>query len=125
MFAIYLCIVGPSFLYHPLLWTPEVLDPLSVSCSATGYPAPNSILWFHNGSAIVNSSATLITTETVDTHMTISTLLIESVQPEDAGDYYCIATSPKVVYDNVTSTIFEVYILSKQMTYSVQYVSLT
>ena len=47
--------------------------------------------------------------------MTTSTLLIESVQPEDAGDYYCIATSPRVVYNNVTSSVFKVHILSKQM----------
>ena len=28
--------------------------------------------------------------------MTTSTLLIESVQPGDAGHYYCIATSPRI-----------------------------
>ena len=55
----------------------------------------------------------VITTETMDTYVTTSTLLIQSVQPGDAGDYYCMATSPRVVYDNVTSNAFKVYILSK------------
>lgn len=108
-------VVGPSFLQNPLLWTPELLDPLSLSCTATGYPAPNSIVWFHNGTAVENSSATLITTETVGTYMTTSTLLIESVQPGDAGHYYCIATSPRMVYNNVTSNAIKVHISSKQM----------
>ena len=111
--SLYNIIVGPVFFHHPLLWTPELLEPLSLSCTASGFPVPNSILWFHNGTVVENSSAMLITTETVDIYMITSTLLIESVQPGDTGDYYCMAISPRVVYDNATSNAFMVYILSK------------
>ena len=84
-----------------------------MSCTATGYLAPDSIIWFHNGTVVENSSTVLITIETVDAYVTTSTLLIESVHPEDAGDYYCMATSPRMVYSNVTSDTFMVYVLSK------------
>lgn len=84
-----------------------------MTCTATGFPAPDVIVWFHNNSVVDNSSAVLIITEVVDTYVTTSTLVTESAQAEDAGDYYCIAISPRQEYNNVTSETALIYTLSK------------
>ena len=45
--------------------------------------------------------------------MTSSTLIITSAQAEDSGDYYCVAGSPRQVYNDVMSENASVFVLSK------------
>lgn len=85
-----------------------------LSCVATGFPAPDSITWFHNSTLVDSSfSSVNITTHSVNVYTTRSTLVINSAQAEHSGDYYCVADSPRQVYSNVTSETASIAVLSE------------
>ena len=85
-----------------------------LSCVATGFPAPDSITWFHNGTLVDSSfSGVNINTYSVKVYMTRSTLVISSAQAEHSGDYYCVADSSRQVYSNVTSETASIAVLSE------------
>ena len=99
---------------NPLQQTPTMSEPFSLSCTAIAFPAVDSIIWFHNDTLVdANSSRVDITTESVDVYTTTSTLTIMSAQAEDSGSYYCVASSPRQMYSNVTSDPASVSVLSK------------
>ena len=96
---------------NPIAQRPTLSEAFFLSCVATGFPAPDTITWFHNRTLVDNSF--MITTHTVDVYTTRSILLISSAQAEHSGDYYCIADSPRQVYSNVTSETAIIAVLSK------------
>lgn len=60
-----------------------------------------------------NSSVVSIMTQTLDNYTLSSTLEITLAGTEDSGNYYCVASSPRQVYGNVTSETARVSVLSK------------
>ena len=101
---------------NPLAQSPTLSEAFFLLCEATGFPAPDTITWFHNRTLVDSSfmtSGVNIATHSVDVYTTRSTLTIRSAQAEHSGDYYCIADSPRQVYSNITSETAFVAVLSK------------
>uniref|UniRef100_A0A5F8HEY5 Hemicentin-2 n=1 Tax=Monodelphis domestica TaxID=13616 RepID=A0A5F8HEY5_MONDO len=69
---------------------------LRISCTASGYPPPH-ISWRHNDQTIGMDGRFLVDDQ--------GTLIIQSVTPEDAGNYSCQATN-EVGTDEQTVTLF-------------------
>lgn len=101
---------------NPLAQTPTSSEAFFLSCIAIGFPAPDVIIWFHNRTLVDSNfmiSGVNITTHSMDVYTTRSTLMISSAQVEHSGDYYCVASSPRQVYNNVTSETAFIAVLSK------------
>ncbi|XP_065735248.1 hemicentin-2 [Phocoena phocoena] len=69
---------------------------MRVSCSASGYPAPN-ISWSHEGHALREDSRVRVDAQ--------GTLIIQGVAPEDAGNYSCQAAND-IGTDEKTVTLY-------------------
>ena len=106
--------VGPAFLENPLEQRPTLSEAFTLSCTATGFPAPNFITWFRDGRVINSTFSNVnINTNTVNVYMMRSTLMINSARAEDSGNYHCVAESPRTVYSNVTSATAVITVLSE------------
>ena len=106
--------VGPTFMENPSEQRPTLSEAFSLSCVATGFPAPDPVIWFHNGTVVDgNFPGVNITIYSMGVYTTRSTLMISSAQAEDSGDYYCVADSPREVYNNITSETAIISVLSK------------
>uniref|UniRef100_A0A5F8HA67 Hemicentin-2 n=1 Tax=Monodelphis domestica TaxID=13616 RepID=A0A5F8HA67_MONDO len=81
-------------LYHPQFKRDPI--ELRISCTASGYPPPH-ISWRHNDQTIGMDGRFLVDDQ--------GTLIIQSVTPEDAGNYSCQATN-EVGTDEQTVTLF-------------------
>ncbi len=66
-------------------------EPVALHCVARGFPAPD-ITWLRNGET-VNGSSIDITSSVILALTSTSNLTILSLQPLDAGNYTCIASS--------------------------------
>ena len=78
----------------------------TLMCNATGYPAP-SILWFHNGTAVNESSRITIIRQS-SSRVSLSVLSISTAVATDAGIYTCNASSPE--FQTVSSGLVNVLI---------------
>ena len=95
---LFFCIytVAPEITVPPDNVTATQPGNATVTCSATGRPAPN-ITWFRlneNGSLdveLVTSDGSVITTEELGMRSVQSTLTLLGVSPSDAGSYSCLA----------------------------------
>lgn len=63
-----------------------------LECQVEAYPAP-TVEWYRNGQPIYNGDDYKISHLATADEVTNSALLIESVEPENYGDYYCKASN--------------------------------
>ena len=88
--------VAPEITVSPVNMTATEPGNATVTCSATGRPAP-TIRWFRlneNGSRdveLVTSDGSIVTTELLGMRTVQSTLTLLGVSPSDAGSYSCLA----------------------------------
>lgn len=61
---------------------------LTLTCSASAYPPPVTVLWFKNGNMTTVNNVTFVTT-TTDSSNIVSILNISSPTAEDVGSYFC------------------------------------
>ena len=61
-------------------------DAIILTCNGSSVPGPSSALWSRNGTLLSNHTTTLMR---INASLTTSTLIINSSQHEDAGDYVC------------------------------------
>ena len=96
MVTFFLRTVAPEITVPPNNVTATQPGNATVTCSATGRPAP-IIRWFklnENGSLdveLLTSGGSDVTTEQLDMRSVQSTLTLLGVSPSDAGSYSCLA----------------------------------
>ena len=78
-------------------------ESVNLTCTATGYPAINSIIW--NTTANINISAV-----TTDTTQDSSVIIFESVSLDHIGDYTCIAVNYKEGHNTTSLDVFGKFI---------------
>ena len=88
-------------------------ETLMLFCSADGFPTP-MIVWFHNGSAVGNSSRITIIDSLTGVTVT-SMLMVMTTTFSDSGNYSCEATSP--VFDDIMSRETLVFVQGKPRQY--------
>ena len=97
--------VGPEIVLDPVsVNVTSVEDNITLTCSATGFPAP-SITWQHNGTTIVAMGRVENNTISSSYYQVTSTLTVRMAMTNDTGNYSCTATSSIGTYSPVNSQV--------------------
>ena len=86
-------IVSPLILNASTDLNVTTSENFTLMCNATGYPVP-SILWFHNGTAVNESSRITIVPQS-SSRVSLSVLSVSTAMATDSGMYTCNASSPE------------------------------
>lgn len=81
----------------------RIEDSIILTCSATGFPAPN-IVWYHNDTAVTVVECVMVTTSSAR-YQTNSSIAITNAVTNDTGDYYCNVTSPVSAFGPINSSV--------------------
>ena len=89
LMSIYQCIVSPEIKTHPKNQTVALSSRFfTLNCSATGFPAPTAVTWFHNGSQL----QTIAPSNGLINNYTISSIAeIGITGLSTTGTYFCRA----------------------------------
>ena len=84
-------------------------DSLNVSCKASGYPIPT--IYFVKDQGLIKTGNHNV--QDNNTFTVMSSLVIDSVMPNDSGEYLCVASNP--YKSEVSKSILDVIVYCKNI----------